>query len=220
MGGCVLGMGSRLRGNGGSLGAGTTDVWGWLRVGDGFPPSRERGSLGAGTTDVWGWLRVGDGFPPSREWRMFGGGNDGCLGVAACWGWIPAFAGDGSLGAGRMFGGGCVLGMGSRLRGNDGSLGAGTTDFTVTVIPVETGIQARGGVVDGVGGCGILPASRYSFPFSRQVSRPSFRACSRQPRRRAAPDLPDLRSRFPKPSPRRTSVRRHGASWDGFSGAA
>ncbi len=207
MGGCVLGMDSRLRGNDGCLGvaacwgwvpafAGMAEVWGRERrmfgrgcvLGMGSRLRGNDGSLGAGTTDVWGWLRVGDGFPPVWERRMFGGG--------------------------------CVLGMGSRLRGNDGSLGAGTTDFTVTVIPVETGIQARGGVVDGVGGCGILPASRYSFPFSRQVSRTSFRACSRQPRRRAAPDLPDLRPRFPKLSPRRTSVRRHGASWDGFSGAA
>ena len=107
-GGCVLGMGSRLRGNDGSLGAGTTDVWGWLRVGDGFPPSREwrifgggnGGCLGVaacwgwvpafagvGATDVWGWLRVGDGFPPSRERRKFGGGNDGCLPVETG-GWL------------------------------------------------------------------------------------------------------------------------------------
>ena len=48
-----------------------------------------------------------------------------------------------------------------------GEVRAGRDAVTVTVIPVETGIQARGGVVDGVGGCGILTASRYSFPFSR-----------------------------------------------------
>ena len=123
-GGCVLGMGSRLRGNDGSLGAAA--CWGWVPACAG--------------TAFWGWLR-----PPSRERRIFGEsgclgmgsrlrGNGGFLGVAACWGWVPAFAGTtdvwGWLRVGdgfppsreRRMGGGCVLGMGSRLRGNDGWL--------------------------------------------------------------------------------------------------
>ena len=129
-GGCVLGMGSRLRGNDGCLGvaacwgwvpafAGTTEVWGWLRLGMG---SRLGGCLGvaacwgwvpawAGTTDVWGWLRVGDGFPPSRERRI--------------WGWLRVGDGFPPSRERRMFGRGCVLGMGSRLRGNGGRMRVG-----------------------------------------------------------------------------------------------
>ena len=151
-------------------------------------------------------------------------GNDGCLGAAACWGWIPAFAGT-TDGLGVHDGCGRA---GAGMRGNDGgrSVGAGMAEVragrdavTVTVIPAKAAIHPP-------------PTTHYPqpvlyclclvirFPFPARVSRPSFGVCSRQPRRRAAPYLPDLRPRFPKPSPRRTSVRRHGVSWDGFSGAA
>ena len=176
--------------------AGTTDVgvlrgWGWIPA-------------CAGTTGVCGWLRVGDGFPPARERRQSHGRRrrrlgwvPACagttdVGVPACWGWVPACGGNDGCGGACVLGmgsclrgndgcgGGCVLGMGSRLGGNDGCLGAcvlgmdsrlrvhdgcwrggcagmmevgasvrdmaevraGRDAVTVTVIPVEMGIQA------------------------------------------------------------------------------
>ena len=146
--GCVLGMGSRLCGNDGFLGAaacwgwvpafaGMADVWAWLRVGDGFPPSRERRlRVGDGFPPArerrkfGGGCGVGDGFPPAREWRIFGrgcvlgmgsrlGGNGGFLGVAACWGWIPAFAGMADVGVLRV-GDGFPPGREWRMRVGDG----------------------------------------------------------------------------------------------------
>ena len=170
-------------------------MWACLRVGDGFPPGRERrmfgGAAGLGMDSrlrgndgmFAGACVVGPGFPPSetfeqpsfplnnrhsrdqpsfprrRESRA-GGSLLGMLGisatlspatgvtqrspfacmtdvgVAACWGWVPACAGTtGVWGAAACWGwvpacagmtgvwGGCVLGMGSRLRGNDGCWG-------------------------------------------------------------------------------------------------
>ncbi len=128
--------------------------------------SRLHGNDGGGV--AWGG---GDGFPSSRERR-----RRRCLGW---WGWVPAFAGTteavllGVVGMGSRLHGNDgwgwvpvftgtteaallgVVGMGSRLHGNDG--GSGGNDGVEGWVPVFTG--TTGGVAGMTEGDGF-PSSR------------------------------------------------------------
>ena len=183
------GMGSRLRGNdGGGMGSrlhgndGGGVAWG---RGDGFPSSRERRRrccLG-----WWGWVPVftgtteaallgvvgmgsrlhgndgggvawggGDGFPPSRERR-----RGCCLGW---WGWVPVFTGTTE---GVLLG---VVGMGSRLHGNDG-VGGWVPAFAGTTGGVLLGVVGMGSRLRGNDGGGAVWGGGDGFPPSRERRR-------------------------------------------------
>ena len=155
-------MGSRLHGNDG--GGCCLGWWGWVPVFTGTTEavlfgvvgmgSRLRGNDGRGCCLGW-W----DGFPSSRERR-----RRCCLGW---WGWVPVFTG---TTAAVLLG---VVGMGSRLHGNDGAgdgndggegegeLGDATAAVLLGVVGMGSRLHGNDGAGDGgccLGWWGWVPA--------------------------------------------------------------